>query len=205
MARFGITPANPLGISISRLRSLKREIGLNHALARSLWRSGIHEARILASMIADPARLTEAEMERWTWDFDSWDICDQCCANLFEKTPFAWRKGKEWSRRNEEFVRRAGFSLMARLAVSDKRAADRRFISLLPLIVAGARDERNFVRKSVSWALRQIGKKNSVLHREAVRTASALTRVSDRSSRWVGRDALKELNDPKTKNRLHGR
>ncbi len=193
MARFGINPANTLGVSIPTLRKLAREAGRDHALALRLWRSGVHEARILAGMVDDPARVTSAQMERWALDFDSWDVCDQVCSNLFDRTPFAWEKATAWARRDEEYVRRAGFTLMACLAVHDKSAPDARFEPFFALIVAGATDERNYVKKAVNWALRQTGKRNAALRTRAIAVAERVRRLDSRAARWVASDALREL------------
>jgi 3-methyladenine DNA glycosylase AlkD len=193
MARFGINPQGALGISIPILRQIARETGRDHALAEALWASGIHEARILASMVADPKQVTEDQMERWARDFDSWDLCDQVCGNLFDRTPFAYRKASEWSRRSEEFVKRAGFALMAWLAVHDKRAPDEQFTPFFPLILEAANDDRNFVKKAVNWALRAIGKRSLSLHAMAVQTASHAAQLDSRTARWIAADALREL------------
>lgn len=160
MARYGMAVQNRLGASIPDLRKLAKEPGKDHGLALELWKTGIAEARILAAMVDDPAQLTGEQMEDWVRDFDSWDICDQVCMNLFDKTPLAWEKVRDWSVREEEFVKRAAFSLIACLAWHDKKAEDARFIELLPLIAGAATDERNFVKKAVNWALRHIGKRN---------------------------------------------
>ncbi len=196
MARFGINPKKAWGISIPPLRKMGKEIGKNHLLAQRLWASGIHEARILAGMIDDPTKVTKAQMERWVNDFDSWDLCDQCCSNLFDKTKFAYRKAAEWTGRKLEYVRRAGFVLMATLAVHDKEAADQSFLAFLPLIQKGAIDERNFVKKGVNWALRQIGKRNRRLNRAAIQTAKAIQKIDAKSARWIASDALRELTAP---------
>lgn len=193
MARFGINPDRALGVRIPDLRTLAREIGTDHSLALRLWRTGVHEARILAGMIDDPARVTERQMESWARSFDSWDICDQVCMNLFDKTPLAWSKAAEWAGRDEEFVKRAGFALMACLAVHDKGAGDGAFRRFLPSIEREAGDDRNFVKKAVNWALRQIGKRNGRLRRDALRAARRLAENESRAARWVGRDALREL------------
>ena len=193
MARFGINPRGTLGIGIPHLRRLARRAGRDHRLAGELWAAGVHEGRILASMIDDPKEVTERQMERWVRDFDSWDVCDQVCGNLFRATSFAYRKAVEWSAREEEFVRRAGFVMMATLAVADKAAPDARFSRFLPLIVRRSDDDRNFVRKAVNWALRQIGKRSPGLRREAIRTERGLMRSDSRSARWIARDALREL------------
>ena len=193
MARFGITSTNTLGISIPNLRRIAREAGKDHALAQQLWDSGIHEARILASLVDDPKSVTERQMEAWVSEFDSWDVCDGVCSNLFAYTPFAWDKAVAWSRRDEEYVRRAGFVLMARLAVSDKKAPDEKFLPFFPLIVAGATDERNFVKKAVNWALRQIGKRNARLCAEATKVGQELRKSKSAAARWVANDALREF------------
>lgn len=202
MARFGINPENTLGIAIPVLRSIAKSIGTDHALALKLWASGIHEARILASIVDDPARVTEAQMERWVRQFDSWDVCDQCCGNLFDKTPLAYSKAIEWSKREKEFEKRAGFALMAYLASHDKAARDAQFEKFLPLILRGARDERNFVRKAVNWALRGIGKRNARLNRDAIKTAREIQKIRVKSAQWVAADALRELTSSAVQQRL---
>ena len=204
MARFGINPQNTLGVSIPSLRALAKEIGADHILALDLWASGIHEARILAGMIDDPAQVTSAQMERWVKDFDSWDVCDQVCMNLFDKTRLAHRKALAWSKRKPEFEKRAGFALMASLAWHDKTASDAAFLKFLPAIQRGATDERNFVKKAVNWALRQIGKRSRKLNREAIRTAREIQKLDSRAARWVAADALRELTSPAMRGRLRG-
>ncbi|MDH3944308.1 MAG: DNA alkylation repair protein, partial [Anaerolineae bacterium] len=164
MARFGINTEKAYGIRIPALRKLGKEIGRDHELALGLWETGMHEARILASMVDDPEQVTEAQMDAWAGDFNSWDLCDQCCGNLFDKTPFAYDKAVEWSGREEEFVKRAGFAMMAWLAVHNKKTEDGLFEVFLPIIVREAPDERNYVKKAVNWALRQIGKRNLALN-----------------------------------------
>jgi 3-methyladenine DNA glycosylase AlkD len=193
MARFGINPRNTLGVSIPTLRGIARQAGKDHRLARELWASGIHEARILAALVDVPEQVTEAQMERWVKDFDSWDVCDQVCSNLFDQTAFAYHKAAQWSRRDEEFVKRAGFALMVALAVHDKTARDAAFRKFLPLIRRAATDDRNFVKKAVNWALRQIGKRNRALNRAAVATAREIRRIDSPSARWIAADALREL------------
>jgi 3-methyladenine DNA glycosylase AlkD len=203
MARFAINPDRALGVRIPDLRRFAREIGTDHRLALSLWRTRIHEARILASMIDDPAAVTEGQMESWAGDFDSWDLCDQCCGNLFDKTPLAHRKALEWAARDQEFVKRAGFATMAWSAVHDKKAADATFLEFLPIIEREADDDRNFVKKAVNWALRQIGKRNRPLNRAAVSVARRLAkRNNSRASRWIGTDALRELTSEAVRSRL---
>ncbi len=193
MARFGINPRNTLGVSIPTLRRIAWQVGKDHRVAQELWMSGVHEARILAALVDVPERVTEAQMERWVKDFDSWDVCDQVCSNLFDKTRSARRKAIEWSKRDEEFVKRAGFVMMAALAVHDKTASDGVFRKFLPLIQRGAIDDRNFVKKAVNWALRQIGKRNPTLNRAAQATAHEIQQIDSRTARWIAADALREL------------
>ncbi len=196
MARYGISPRNTLGVSIPVLRSLAKELGRDQALALELWDSGIHEARILVGLVAEPARLTEAQMERWVREFDSWDVCDQVCSNCFDKHPAAWNKALVWSTRKEEFVKRAGFVLMACLAVHDKQAKDNAFLAFLPVIERESKDERNFVKKAVNWALRQIGKRSASLRAPTLALALKLAASEDRTARRIGNDAKKELGIP---------
>ncbi len=193
MARFGINPENTYGVSIPALRKIAKETGQDHALVEQLWASGIHEARLLATFIDRPEMVTEVQMESWVSDFDSWDVCDQCCGNLFDRTEFAHRKAIEWSEREEEFVKRAGFVLMATLSVHDKKAGDEAFIKFLPIINREATDGRNFVKKAVNWALRQIGKRNPDLNRAAIATAEEIGQIDDKSARWIAADAIREL------------
>lgn len=199
MARFGINPKYALGVRVPVLRSLTKKIGKNHELAKDLWKTKIHEARILASMIEEPEELTEKQMEEWVKEFNSWDLCDQCCANLFDKSILAWRKAKEWTDRKEEFVRRAGFALMAYLAVHDKKARDQDFIKFFSIIKKYSVDDRNFVKKSVNWALRQIGKRNAFLNKKAIKLAKEIqsAKWATKSAKWVAYDAIKELSDKK--------
>lgn len=193
MARFGIKPAQALGIPIPVLRKMAKEIGRNQALAVELWDSGIHEARILTSMIAEPQLVTSELMDKWVNDFDTWDVCDQVCGNLFDQTPFAYQKAIQWCEQEKEFVRRAGFVMMAELAVHDKKAPDESFTQFFPLIKQYASDERNFVKKAVNWALRQIGKRNSHLHALALVCAYEIQVTDSKTARWIARDAIKEL------------
>jgi 3-methyladenine DNA glycosylase AlkD len=202
MARFGIHSLNVLGVSTPKLRALAKKIGRNQALAEELWRSGIFDARAVASLIGDPRLVTTELMESWVSDFDSWAVCDCCCSNLFDKTGFAWRKAMEWSRREEEFVKRAGYVLMAALAVHDKAAPDEKFLRFLPAIERGAADERNFVKKAVNWALRQVGKRNRKLNREAIRRALRIRDMGSSSARWIAADALRELRSEAVARRL---
>jgi len=202
MARFGINPDKTLGLSIPFLWNLSKEIGKDHDLAVQLWLSGIHEARILAGIIDEPEKVTEKQMDRWVRDFDSWDVCDQVCGRLFDKTPFAYEKASEWAKRDEEFVKRAGFTMMAALSVHDKKASDKEFEKFLPMIVREAKDERNYVKKAVNWALRVIGKRNKVLNRKAIKTAERIRKIDSSSARWIAADALRELKSDAVQRRL---
>jgi 3-methyladenine DNA glycosylase AlkD len=197
MARYGINSENAYGVTIPELRAMAKRTGRDHALAGRLWSSKVHEARILASMVDDPGMVSEAQMERWVAAFDSWDVCDQCCNNLFVYTPFAHKKAVAWSCRDAEFVKRAGFVLMAVLAVHDKGAADAVFERFFPVIVREASDGRNFVKKAVNWALRQIGKRNARLHRRAVDVAERIGTGDSKAARWVAAGALRELTSAK--------
>ncbi len=202
MARFGISSKNTYGVSIPRVRTIAKEIGRDHLLAQELWSSGIHEAKILASVIDDPGMVTDEQMERWVKGFDSWDVCDQCCGNLFDRTESAPRKAVEWSGRDEEFVKRAGFVLMAELAVHDKTRHDRDFLKFLAIIENHPEDDRNFVKKAVNWALRQIGKRNLPLNRAAIRVSRRIQQRDSRAARWIASDALRELTSTATQKRL---
>ncbi|MGD0918544.1 MAG: DNA alkylation repair protein [Thermodesulfobacteriota bacterium] len=193
MQRFGIQTKYIYGISIPHLRKMAKQIGRSHPLAQRLWASGIHEARILASMVDDPEVVTEEQMERWVKDFDSWDVCDQCCNNLFYKTKLAYQKAVQWSGRNEEFVKRAGFVLMAVLAVHDKEVRDRKFVKFFSIIRREATDDRNFVKKAVNWALRQIGKRNLNLNGMAIKIAKEIREIDSKAAKWIASDALREL------------
>lgn len=202
MARFGIQSSNSFGVSVPKIRTLAREIGLDHELALRLWATGLHDARLLATMIDDPSHLTIDQMDKWVHDFDSWDIVDGSCGNLFDKTPFAVAKAREWCKREEEFVKRAGFVLMAELAVHDRQAKDKQFLDFLLLITGGASDNRNFVKKAVNWALRQIGKRNLRLNKAAVSTALKIQKMESGSAKWIASDALRELKSSQVQKRL---
>lgn len=202
MARYGISTKGTLGVSVPVLRGIAKEIGKDHKLAGQLWASGIHDARLLAGFIDDPERVSEAQMERWARGFDSWDVCDLVNSDLFDKTRYAWRKAVEWSRREEEFVKRSGFVLMAALAVHDKAAPDSAFRKFLPIIRRESWDDRNFVRKAVNWALRNIGKRNARLNRAAVSAAKHIRSQGSRSARWIASDALRELTSGPVQKRL---
>lgn len=205
MAKFGINPKNTLGVSIPNIRKMAKEIGVNHDIAQELWDSGIHEARLLACFIDDPAAVTKEQMENWIKDFDSWDVCDQCCSNLLDKTGFAWQKIVKLTKRKEEFVKRTGFALMACLSVHDKTATDKEFLKFLPIIKREATDERNFVRKAVNWALRQIGKRNKNLNKEAIKTAKEILKIDSKAAKWIASDALRELTSQSVQKRLKPR
>ena len=202
MARFGINPENTYGVSIPNLRKIAKETGKDHTLAQQLWASGVHEARILASMIEEPEMVTNAQLESWVKDLDSWDVCDQCCSNLFDKTQFAHQKAEAWSKREEEFVKRAGFALMAVLAVHDKKATDEEFLKFLPIIKRESTDDRNLVKKAVNWALRQIGKRNLNLNGMAIKIIREIQQIDSKSARWIASDAIRELTSEAVQKRL---
>jgi 3-methyladenine DNA glycosylase AlkD len=215
MARYGINVENAFGVSIYELRKVAKRLGTDHELALALWDTGNHEARLLACFVDNPEAVTEEQMEAWARDFDSWDICDQATTSLFDLTKHAWTKAHEWAARDEEWVRRAGFALMAGLAVHDKAATDRAFTTLLPLIERAASDERNFVKKAVNWALRNVGKRNRALNDAAIACAEKIRASANkraggdrggdpgaRSARWVATDALRELRSDKLQGRL---
>lgn len=202
MARFGINVESAVGVSVADLRKVARELGRDHRLAAGLWKSGIHEACILAALIDEPDKVTPTQMERWVRAFDSWDLCDLVCANLFDRTPFAYGKAVEWAGRDEEFVKRAGFALMAALAWHDKEADDEALAAFLPTIEREADDDRNFVKKAVNWALRQIGKRSRRLNEAAVASAERIASRDSRAARWIARDALRELRSEAVQSRL---
>jgi len=202
MARYGINVKNSFGVSIPVLRAMARKIGKDHRLAGELWSSGVREARILAAYVDDPYRVTGRQMEHWARDFDSWEVCDQVCSNLFDKTRLALSKAMEWSGRRELFVKRAAFVLMASLAVHDKTAKDAVFESFLPIIQRESLDDRKLVKKAVSWALRQIGKRNRRLNRMAIDAAETLQRLDSKTARWIASKALAELKGEKAQARL---
>ena len=202
MAKYGINTDFALGVSIPNLRKIAKEIGKNHKLALQLWNIKIHEARILARMIDEPKLVTEKQMETWINDFNSWDLCDQCCNNLFRKTKFAHQKAVEWSKREEEFQKRAGFTLMACLAVHDKSAEDKDFIKFFRLIKNESNDSRNYVKKAVNWALRQIGKRNLNLNKIVIESAKEINKMESKTAKWIAKYALRELESEKIQNRL---
>jgi 3-methyladenine DNA glycosylase AlkD len=205
MARFGIVSEHAFGVSVADLRAFAKQLGRDHDLALALWETGCYEARMLTAFVDEPARVTSRQMERWVRDFDNWAICDGLCFHLFDRTPHAWVKVKAWAPRQEEFVRRSAFALLAALALHDKTAADELFIHALPLIRSAAGDERNFVKKGVSWALRGIGSRNERLHAEALTVAHQLADSADRTERWVGKDAVRDLSRPLVLRRVAAR
>lgn len=202
MARYGINVEKAFGVRIPELRKMAKLIGTDHELALALWNSGYHEARILASMIDEPALVSEAQMEAWVLDFNSWDLCDQVCGNLFDKTNIALEKAKQWTGRPEEYVKRAGFALPAWAAMHLKKLPDDEFEAFFPLMLREAADSRNYVKKAVNWALRNIGKRNLVLHAKAVAVAEQMLQMQDQTAQWIAKDALRELNDEKQIARL---
>ncbi len=202
MARFGISTDTRLGLRMPVLRKMGKTIGLDQALSLALWQTGIDEARILAALVGDPVKVTDQQMDTWAEDFNSWDVCDQVCMNLFDKTTLAWKKVRQWSLRKEVFVKRAAFSLIAVLAVHDKKADDQAYIDLLPVIVQGSSDDRNMVKKSVSWALRQIGKRNKALNRIALQSAEEIKARGTKPGRWIASDAIRELTGDAVRKRL---
>jgi 3-methyladenine DNA glycosylase AlkD len=202
MAKYGMAIEQRLGVSVPDMRKLAKEIGRDHKLALDLWRTGITEARIVAGMVGDPAKLTEEQMEDWVKGINSWDVCDQVCMNLFEKNQLAWKKIVDWSEREEEFVKRTAFSLIACLAWHDKKASDEKFIELLPVIIREATDERNFVKKAVNWALRNIGKRNLKLNEAAINTAKEIQRLDSKAAHWIAADAIRELESDAIQSKL---
>lgn len=193
MKHFGIDNSKALGVSMPKVRQLAKDIKKNQALSIELWDTGIHECRILASMIGDPKLVTPQQMNKWVADFQSWDVCDQVCGNLFDRTEFAIDKALEWSRSEKEYIKRAGFVLIAEFAVHDKKADDDKFMQFFPVIEREAWDDRNFVKKAINWALRQIGKRNKNLHQLAIESAKRIAQQDSKAAKWIAKDALKEL------------
>lgn len=202
LARFGIESSKALGVRIPNLRKLGKAVGKNHELSLELWATGIHEARILASMVDDPNKVTSKQMDNWVLDFNSWDLCDQVCLNLFDRTEFRFEKAMEYSLRKPEFEKRAGFALVACLAVHDKKATDLRFEPFIQRIEAEADDPRNFVKKAVNWALRQMGKRNQNLHSQALELSHRLQQTNSKSAKWIARNAIRELESPKIRQKF---
>ncbi len=202
MTRYGIRADRVFGVSMGTMLPLAKRLGKDHALATALWGSGWHEARILAALVGEPVRVTRRQMNAWAADFENWAVCDTVCLHLFDPTPFAWDKARQWATSPREFVKRAAYALMACLALHDRAAPDKRFVALLALIEKGARDERNFVKKAVSWALRAIGNRSPALNAAALVVAKRLALSQEGACRWVGKDALRELASPKVRSRL---
>jgi len=205
LARFGINATKAFGVSMANIQKLAKRLGRSHELAAALWDTGWYEARMLTAFVDEPARVTLAQMDRWCRDFDNWGICDTVCFVLFDRTPHAWPKVAQWSEKHDEFGKRAAFALLASIAGHDKNATDAQFIETLPLIERAATDDRNFVKKGVSWALRRIGRRNSTLHAAALPVARRLAASADPAARWVGKDALRELTSPAVMRRLGAR
>lgn len=202
MRRAGINTEHALGISVYRIRNISQTIEKNHELALELWKTMIHEAQMLATLIDEPNKVDEQQMEKWVLDFNSWDLCDHCCSNLFDKTDYAYQKAMEWSKREEEFVKRAGFALMAALSVHDKNTKDNCFEQFFDPIYQNSTDERNYVKKAVNWALRSIGKKNINLNKKAIKVAREIQTIDNKTAHWIAKDALKELTSEKVKKRI---
>ena len=202
LLRYGIVAPKSFGVSMSAMQKLAKQLGQDHALAAALWDTGWYEARTVTAFIADPARLTAAQMDRWMRGFDNWAICDTLCFKLFDKSPHAWTKVKQWSGRKNEFEKRAAFALLASLALHDKKSADAPFLASLPLIERAATDERNFVKKGVNWALRAVGERSAALNAASLELARRLAESSDAAPRWVGKDALRALDSPAARKRL---
>ena len=202
MARYGINTQNTYGIAMPVLRRMAKAIGPDHQVALDLYGTGMHEAKILAALVDDPAQVSQKQMEEWVKEFDSWDVTDQVSTILFDKTRHSWKKAILWSVRRREYEKRAAFSIMAGLAVHDAASPDRFFSDLYPVIIAGAADERNCVKKAVSWALRNIGKRSSRLNMSAIQIAERLLKTESKSARWIGSDALRELTGQTAKERI---
>ena len=202
MARYAIVAPKSFGVSVSNIQQLGKRLGRDHALAAALWETGWYEARMLAAFVDEPDKVTAAQMDRWARDFDNWAVCDHQCFHLFDRTPHAWRKIEQWGRRREEFVKRAAFALLASVALHDKVTGDAPFMRSLVLIEAAASDDRNFVKKGVSWALRGVGRRSRALNAASVATAKRLVESRDTAARWIGRDALRELTSPAVRGRL---
>jgi 3-methyladenine DNA glycosylase AlkD len=202
MARFGISSEGRLGLSVPEMRKIAKEIGKDHELGLGLWKTGYAEARIIAGFISEPEKLTDAQMEAWVKDFNSWDVCDQLCGSLFDKSPLAWKKVYDWADREEEFVKRTSFTLIACLAWHDKNADDNQFIDTFPLIKEASTDDRNFVKKAVNWAIRNIGKRNMKLNKEAIKLAREIKNIDTKPARWIANDAIRELESEAVQKRL---
>lgn len=205
MARYGIVAKKAFGVSMGTMKTLAKKLGRDHDLALALWETGWYEARILTSFVDEPKRVTASQMDRWARDFDNWAICDSLCFHLFDKTPHAWSRIEQWSTRKDEFVKRASFALLAAVALHDKKASDQPFIESLELIRKAASDERNFVKKGVSWALRSVGHRSPATHAAAIETGQRLAASANPTERWIGKDALRDLTRPLVVNRIKRR
>ena len=205
MARYALPSEKAFGVSVASIQALAKRLGRSHELAEDLWNAEWFEARMLAAFVDEPGRVTAAQMDRWTRDFDNWGICDTVCICLFDRTPYGFGRVKVWATRRDEFVKRAAFALLAGLALHDKEAGDESFVRCLPLVEAASSDERNFVKKAVNWALRAIGRRNLTLHAEALAVARRLSDAADASPRWIGKGALRELTSPVVMRKLAGR
>lgn len=202
MARFGISPKKTYAVRMPEIRRIARKAGKDHELAAKLWDAGYRETRIMASIVEDPMMVTEEQMDEWAAEFDYWEICDQCCINLFRKTPYAYKKAFEWSNCDEEFVKRAGFALMAVMAVHDKKASNEKMMKFFPSIIRESNDNRIYVKKAVNWALRQIGKRNMNLNRKAIEVAEEIQSMDSKSAKWIAADALRELRGEKVQKKF---
>lgn len=202
MKSYGMAVEKRLGVPVPDMRRIAKHLGKDHNLAQGLWQTGIAEAMIMASMVDEPDKVTGQQMESWVKDINSWDVCDQVCMNLFDKAPLAWRKVFDWSGRKEEFVKRAAYALLACLAWHDKEAPDDAFVRMLTVIKAGANDDRNYVKKAVSWALRNIGKRNANLHANALKTANELKAMNNETARWIANDVIRDLSGDTAKRRI---
>ena len=202
VGRFGIKTENNLGNSVTNLRNFAKKIGKNHKLAVELWNSGIRDARMVAACIEDPKTVSEEQIDSWVSDFDSWDICDHTCGHLIDKTPFAYKKVKEWSKRKKEFEKRAGFALIAWLAVHDKSADNAKFDEFLNIIKEESTDKRNYVRKAVNWSLRNIGKRNISMNKKAIKISKEIQKIESKTAKWIANDAIRELTSEKIQQRF---
>ena len=202
LPRYGIHTTKAFGVPVGTIQQIAKKLGKDHDLALALWDTGWYEARMLTAFVDEPERVTAGQMDRWVRDFDNWGICDTLCFHLFDRTPHAWRKVTQWSTRREEFVKRTAFALLASLALHDKKTADAPFLKGLELVERAATDERNFVKKGVSWALRLVGRRNQALNEAGVETSRRLADSDDRTARWIGRGALRELTGPVVRKKL---
>ncbi len=205
MARYGIVSPKAYGVSMTTMKSLAKKLGKDHDLALELWDTGWFEARMLTSFVDEPARVTTTQMDGWAKDFDNWAICDSICFHLFDKTPHAWSRVEKWSGRKDEFVKRAAFALIASVALHDKNAPDTPFVKSLKLIEKAADDERNFVKKGVSWALRGVGHRNRALYAASLDLAGKLAASDDKTKRWIGRDVIRDITRPAILKRVASR